>query len=92
MLTNAINAFIGERDRTFNFTKNARKIAVMSEVPLTQDVSTPFFDVWSSPEIIEILSKLSNRGLYQEVKALFDGPAAKMPEYFLFAISKTNLE
>ena len=92
VLKNAILAFVNERDRTFNFTKNPRKIAVMSEVALANDVSTPLFDVWSSPEIVEALFRLSKRGLYHEVRAMLDAPCAKMPEYFLFAISKCNFE
>lgn len=92
MIQNAIQAYVAEKDRSFNFSRNSRRIQLMSEVPLSQEVPTVFIDVWSSPEVVEVLCKLSKNGLYHEVRSLLQSPITKMPEYFLFAISKANFE
>jgi hypothetical protein len=92
MIQNAIQSYVAEKDRTFNFSRCNRRIQLMSEVPLSQEVPTVFIDVWSSPEVVEILFKLSKHGLYQEVRSLMEAPITKMPEYFLFSISKANFE
>ena len=50
-------------------------------------------DVWASPEVLECLLKLSRRaGLYQEVRKMLQEPMEKMPEYFILALSKCNIE
>ena len=59
MIKNAITSYISGEDRTFNFSRSPRKIPAISDVTLLTDVSQPFIDVWSQPEVIEILVQLS---------------------------------
>lgn len=92
MLANAIRCHISSEDRSFQLTRSNRKVAVTAEIPLAQDVIPAFVDVWTVPEILETLFKLSERGLYQEVRRLLENPISKAPEYLALAISKCSLK
>ena len=59
MLKHAISSYISNEDRTFNFSKSPRKIPAMADITLAENVPQAFLDVWSQPEVIEILVKLS---------------------------------
>ena len=64
MLANAIRCHINGEDRSFQLARSNRKIAVTPDMPVGNDVIPAFVDVWSVPEILETLFKLSDRGLY----------------------------
>lgn len=44
-------------------------------------------DVWSSPEVIQILLHLSETYSYHKVRKILDAPIANCPEYLLLALS-----
>lgn len=92
MLTNAIQCYISNEDRTLNFAKSDRKIQAITDFELLNDAPAAMVDVWSQPEIIETLVMLSSHRLYEEVRRLFDEPLKMCPEYLLLAISKCNFK
>jgi sulfur transfer complex TusBCD TusB component (DsrH family) len=49
-------------------------------------------DVWSAPELIEILISLSETVAYPKVRVLFDSPLETCPEYLLLAMSQCKVE
>lgn len=53
MLKNAIQCYISADDRSFNFSRSSRKVAIMQDVPLPSDVLPSFADVWTGPELLE---------------------------------------
>lgn len=64
----------------------------MPDIPISSEIIPAFIDVWSVPEIIETLFKLSDRGLYQDVRRLLEEPLQKIPEYLLLTIGKCQFE
>ena len=94
MGVNAIRCYISADDRSFNFGRNPRKLAglPMADIPVPGDATQAFLDVWTSPEILEFLFKLSNRGLYREVRTLMNDPIGRIPDYLLLSMSKCNFE
>ena len=64
----------------------------MADIPVSGDATQAYLDVWTSPEILEFLFKLSNRGLYQEVRTLMNDPIGRIPDYLVLAMSKCNFE
>ena len=88
MIKNAIRCYISADDRSFNFSRSNRKVALMQEMPLQNEVLPSFIDVWTGPELLETLFSLSERGLYQQVHQLLQEPIEKMPDYLLLTISK----
>lgn len=83
-IQNAINAYVTGEDKTFSFAKCSRRIGQVSELP---DVNSLMIDVWSSPEVIEILLQLSETQSYHKVRKILDAPIANCPEYLLLALS-----
>ena len=94
MGVNAIRCYISADDRSFNFGRNPRKLAglPMADIPVPGDATQAFLDVWTSPEILEFLFKLSNRGLYREVRTLLNDPISRIPDYLVLTMSKCNFE
>ena len=92
MIKHAIGCFITSEDKTFNLQKSSRKIASLSDVTLIAEVNQQFIDVWSQPEIIEILVKLSETTQYVEIRKFFEDPLSKIPEYLILTISKCDFK
>ena len=46
----------------------------MQDIPVSSDVIPAFVDIWGVPEVLEMLFKLSDAGLYHEVKSLIEEP------------------
>ena len=63
-LSNAIRCYISSEDRSFPLTRSNRKVSIMQEIPVGPDVIPAFVDIWGVPEILEVLFKLSDKGLY----------------------------
>jgi CCR4-NOT transcription complex subunit 1 len=55
-------------------------------------VSATLIDVWSSPEVVEILINLSETSHFRKVRILLDVPLQQCPEYLLFALSQIKVE
>jgi hypothetical protein len=87
-LTNAINAYISGEDKTFSFAKCAKKIGPLSDL---QDANPALIDVWSSPEVVQVLLGLSESCSYKNVRQIFDSPIAQCPQYLLLALSQVKL-
>ena len=49
-------------------------------------------DVWSSPEVLEILVALSDSTFYQRVRNLFDTPLRICPEHLLLTLSQIKVD
>ena len=64
----------------------------MPEIPVGPDVIPAFVDIWGVPEVLEMLFKLSEMGLYQQVRKLLDVPFQKAPEYLLLTIGKCQFQ
>jgi hypothetical protein len=92
MLKHAVHSYVSNEDRTFNFSKSPRKLPAMADITLAENVPQTFLDVWSQPEVVEILVRLSETAQYVNVRKLFDEPIAKAPEYLILTLSKCNFE
>jgi CCR4-NOT transcription complex subunit 1 len=75
-------------DKTFSFAKCSKRIGQVSELP---DINSLMIDVWSSPEVIEILLHLSETQSYHKVRKILDTPIASCPEYLLLALSQAKV-
>ena len=49
-------------------------------------------DVWSQPEVVEILIKLSETNQYVNIRKFFEEPLSKIPEYLILTMSKCNFD
>ena len=92
MIKHAIGCYVSNEDKTFNFQKSPRKISSLGDITLAAEVSTQFIDVWSQPEIIEILVSLSETKQYVAIRKFFEDPLSKIPEYLILAISKCDFK
>ena len=92
MIKHAIGCYISNEDKTFNFQKSPRKISSLGDITLAAEVSSQFIDVWSQPEIIEILVSLSETNQYVAIRKFFEDPLSKIPEYLILAISKCDFK
>ena len=63
-LSNAIRCYISSEDRSFQLTKSNRKVSIMQDIPISSEVIPAFIDIWGVPEILEVLFRLSDAGLY----------------------------
>lgn len=66
-LSNAILAYTSGEDKTFNFSKCPRRIGPIPDISEIE-VSAPLIDVWSSPEVLEILISISESFHYPAVR------------------------
>jgi len=59
----------------------------LPEISGSTEVSATLIDVWSSPEVVEILISLSETSHFKKVRILLDQPLQQCPEYLLLALS-----
>lgn len=91
-ITNAIACYISGEDKTFAFSKLGRRIGLLPEISGSTEVSATLIDVWSSPEVVEILINLSETSHFRKVRILLDVPLQQCPEYLLLALSQIKFE
>ena len=73
-------------EKTIQFNKLKNRVQSYSEVK--PECASEFTDVWQSVELVERLVVLScRRGMFKAIRAMFDEPIQKLPEYLLFALS-----
>jgi hypothetical protein len=60
---------------------------------VAQDPPIALIDVWSSPEVLEVLICISETSnCYTKVRQVFDQPIAECPEYLLFALASIKVD
>jgi len=87
---NALRCYTTSEDKTFSFAQSTRKIPQITEVLFPQ-VTLETIDVWSQPEVVECLLRLSHRNPYPRVREIFDAPLKGVPEYLLLTLSKCSV-
>jgi len=83
-LQHAINSYVSGEDKTFNFGKCAKKIGQQSDIPCENPA---LLDVWSSPEVLQILFQLAESTCYSKVRHFLDQPMQQCPQYLLLALA-----
>jgi CCR4-NOT transcription complex subunit 1 len=86
-ISNAIASYVSGEDKTFAFAKLGRRIGLLPEISGSTEVAATLIDVWSAPEVIEILINLSETCHFRKVRIILDLPLQQCPEYFLLALS-----
>jgi hypothetical protein len=58
-IKNAIRCYTSNEDKTFSFSQNTRKIPSITEITPQVQATPEIIDVWSQPEVVEALLRLS---------------------------------
>lgn len=90
-IKNAIRCYTSNEDKTFSFAQSTRKIPAIAEITVNIQASSELIDVWSQPEVIESLLRLSTNSQYAKVREVFDLPLKLIPEHLLLTLSKCNI-
>jgi hypothetical protein len=57
-----------------------------------EPVSDSLIDVWSSPEVLEVIITLSETEAYESARSLLDEPLQKCPEYLILTLSQVQVD
>lgn len=88
---NAIRCYTTNEEKTFSFAQSTRKIPAITDLVPNSQTNTELIDVWSQPEVVECLLRLSTRASYAKVREVFDTPIKVVPEYLLLTLSKCSI-
>lgn len=58
---------------------------------LSPQANSEVIEVWSQPEVVECLLRLSTRVSYLRVREVFDAPIRVVPEHLLLTLSKCSI-
>lgn len=58
---NAIRCYTSGEDKMFSFAQSTRKISAIADLAPNSAASQELIDVWSQPEVVECLLRLSTR-------------------------------